>query len=375
MKIGIDLIWVKVGKNGGIESFIRNLLKGFELVKGETMEFLLFASKDNYDTFSDYTAKKSFILIRCNCVSYKIGRRLLFQNTKFLRLIKKTHIDLLFTPHYCCPMLKVKGIKYVTVIHDLQAYHYPQYFSKLKYLWLRNAWRRVIRVSDKVVAISNYDKKDIIDCYRVPDSKIKVIYNPIVINQGLVDFDELKGKYGIEDGKYYYTVSSMLPHKNLSTLLKVMEKIKYNNLSLPTKLVISGVSGNILDVTKDFINKHGLQQNCILTGFIRNEERNTLMKHSFVFLFPSIFEGFGMPVIESMLWGKNVITTRCACIPEVSKEKAIYVTDPYNVDEWISKLTYLYENIEKRFIEISFPEYEVKYSAREYLKLFETLRK
>lgn len=373
MLIGIDLIWVKVGRDGGIESFVRNLLQGFELTRNNQTSFLLFTSKDNYDSFNNYMGKKGFSLIKCDCYSYKIGQRLFYQNTKFLRLLRSKNIDILFTPHYCCPLIKIKGIKYISVIHDLQAYHYPQYFSRMKYLWLKYAWKRIIKVSDKIVAISQYVKKDIIDCYGVNANKIDVIYNPIVVNQGLLDFSEVRQKYGIEKEKYYYTVSSMLPHKNLSTLLKVMEIINQNKPLLPQKLVISGVSGSLLETTKNFIKIHGLQNNCIIIGFISNEERNTLLKNSFIFLFPSIFEGFGMPIIESMLFGKNVITTKSTCIPEVSKNKAIYVVDPYSVDEWIEKLDFLNNNDEYRHIRISFPEYNLKYSANKYLDLFKTI--
>ena len=107
---------------------------------------------------------------------------------------------------------------------------------------------------------------------------------------------------------------------------------------LPDKLLISGVNGNAAEELKKQIRDMNLQDAVILTGFVSNEERNALYQNCHTFLFPSVFEGFGMPPIEAMLFHTRVITTRCASIPEVTQGKAVYVDDPYDVDEWIDKL-------------------------------------
>ena len=83
------------------------------------------------------------------------------------------------------------------------------------------------------------------------------------------------------------------------------------------------------------IARQGLEQEVTLTGFVDSAERNALYQHCRAFLFPSVFEGFGMPPIEAMLFGTVVITTDRTCIPEVTQGKANYVKDPYDVQEWI----------------------------------------
>ena len=156
-----------------------------------------------------------------------------------------------------------------------------------------------------------------------------------------MDFEELKCRYGIVKKQFFYTVSQMIPHKNLRTIIAVMDKIvhsEYGKYNLPKKLVISGVNGNSAEELKRQIKDRNLQDAVVLTGFISNEERNSLYQNCHTFLFPSVFEGFGMPPIEAMLFGTRVITTRCASIPEVTQGKAVYVDDPYDVDEWIDKV-------------------------------------
>ncbi len=243
-----------------------------------------------------------------------------------------------FAPVYCRPVFN-GGVVYINTIHDIQAYHYPKYhpfyevwFSKIN--WLVDKYR-----SRHIVAISEFVKKDLIDVYRFDPDKIDVIYNPVTLeSDDVTDFASLAAKYGIADGEYYYSVSQLIPHKNFDTLIKVMEKIVRENTDLPKKLLVSGINGNAADELKARLASSGLEDNVIFTGYVENDARNTLYAHCGAFLFPSVFEGFGMTPVEAMFYGKTVITTRCASIPEVTQNKAVYVDDPYDADEWIEKM-------------------------------------
>lgn len=335
-KIAIDLLWLRPGKVGGTESFIRNLLDGFMELDRE-FDFTLLVSHDNADTFRKYVQDKRYSILEANVTSAQIAKRIIWQNLFQNRFLRKNGFRRCFEPVYCKPWLN-GGIRYTCVIHDLQAYHYPQYHPFYEVAFSRLCWRMDALNASKVLAISNWVKKDIEQNYHRKD--IHVIYNPILVRkEEVVDFGLLKDKYGIEEKEFFYTVSQMIPHKNLSTLIKVLEKIVSERMAIPSKLVISGVNGNSADELKELIRKKNLQNNVILTGFISNEERNTLYQNCHTFLFPSIFEGFGMPPVEAMYFGTRVVTTRCASIPEVTQEGAIYVSDPYNADEWIEKIS------------------------------------
>lgn len=360
-KTAIDLLWLRPGKVGGTESFIRNLLDGLGRLE-DPFEFTLLVSEDNADTFLHYTKDKRFKILKAPIASAGIAKRILWQNYAQNRFLRKHGFRRCFEPVYCKPWLN-GGIKYICVIHDLQAWHYPEYHPFHEVAYSRLCWRMDAINAAGIVAISEWVKEDIRRRYHRDD--VKVIYNPILIKkEETTDFETLKKRYGIEPGKFYYTVSQMIPSKNLTTLINVMEELVRGDYDLPDKLLISGVNGQAAGRLQEQIREKKLQEHVILTGFISNEERNTLYRECHTFLFPSVFEGFGMPPVEAMLFGTNVVTTRCASIPEVTQEKAVYVDDPYDVKEWIRKIA-----SGKTDFTVDFERYAPEKIAREYLNL------
>ena len=366
MRIGIDLTWVKPKKSGGVESYIRNLLDGF-LELNDKNEYFLFTAKDNDETFNNYILDKRIKKILCNTNANDVKGHLLWQNFKFYSILKKNNIKFCFFPVYEMPIYKNKKIKCVTTIHDIQALHYPEYFSSLEKIWFKLGWKTALKNANTIVAISDYTKKDLEANFKKYNRIVK-IYNPIVLNNSKkIDFDELKNNYDIEKEGYYYTVCSLLKHKNLITLINVMDKIVKDNIDIPKKLVVSGVGGHQKEELIETIKQKGLEKNIILTEFVSNVERNCLIENSNVFLFPSLFEGFGMPPIEAMMLGSKVITTKCTSLYEVTKNKCEYVDNPTGINEWVNKIVSIQDS--KKEI-IKFDEYNKNKIAREYLDLF-----
>lgn len=377
-KVGIDLLWVRPGEVGGTESYIRNLLKGFAKYADRDFEFYLFLSRDNSKSFSIYFDNDNFKKIECNVSSKKVWKRILWENFFLDRLAVKYRLNIMFIPVYSKPLFTRKKVKYVTVIHDLQALHFPEYFSFFRRKWLKIAWKNSIETSHRIVAISNFVRQDLIDKFSLDKDKSKrivVIYNPITNIHYYEDFGVLSKKYNIEEKKYFYTISSMLPHKNTETLIRVVKKIKEKNLNLPKKLVISGINTKGKEKILKLIKKMGLMSEIILTGFISDSERNSLYKNALAFLFPSIFEGFGMPPVEAMFLGTPVITTKRASLYEVTKGKAIYVENPFDENEWIEKIFLVgLENRSYKTPNFQIKDYSIQYVTRRYLKLFSEFR-
>ncbi len=368
MNIAIDLTWLKPKKSGGVETYIRNLLDGFLKLKDKNIYYLMTA-KDNENEFDKYLKDKRFKQIKCDTYANEVGKHLLWQNTKQYKIIKNNNIAFCFFPVYEMPLYKNKKIKCVTVIHDLQALHFPEYFSLAERMWFKLAWKRVVKNADKVVAISDFTKNDI-DAHYKNKNKVVTVHNPVKFDKKEEDFKKIETKFNIKKNQYFYTLCSMHKHKNLITLLKVIQRIK-DRKDIVNKLVISGVNGPNKDNLLNQIKELGIEDNIILTGFVSLEERNSLIKNSNVFLFPSIFEGFGLPPIEAMMLGSKVISTRCASLEEVTKGKCEYVDDPYDVDEWIKMI----EKIEdKKAKVIDFNEYDNEVIARKYLNVFYEFR-
>jgi len=358
---------------GGAESYIRNLLDGlYEHSNNKELQFVLFLAKDNHHTFDKYFDKENFTKIIMPIQSKNAIIRIIKENLLLNKYAKDNNVDLMFVPVYSKPLSKNKKIPYIITIHDLQALHYPEYFSKIKNLWLKYAWKRCAITADRIVAISNFVKRDIEDKLGIARNKIEVIYNPITNLENFEDFDKIKSKYDIKENNYYYTVSALLPHKNLKTLILLMKKLKEENNDLDKKLVITGVSGNDRSKINQLIHDLSLNKEVVFTGFISNEERNTLYKNAKIFLFPSVFEGFGMPPIESMMLGTPVITTKEASLYEVTQGKAYYVNDPFDVDEWVNLIEAVENNYTRK--KYYFEEYSLEEVTKKYLDIFHKMK-
>lgn len=363
-KIAIDLLWLRPNKVGGTEPYVRNLLDSFGKLDRD-FEFVLLTSVDNADTFKHYTKDKRFSLLVANIRNANIGKRIIWQNLFQNRLLKKKGIRHCFTPAYCKPWLN-GGVEYIVTIHDLQAWYYPEYHPFHEVAYSRLCWYCDAFNAKKIIATTQWVKKDLMNKLRIAENRIEVINIAISIeSEKMTDFAVLQQKYDLRE-RYFYTVSQLIPHKNFETLLRVMEIIITENLDMPHRLVITGMSGNASEQILKIIQDRHLEQNIILTGYIDDAAKIAFYKNCEIFLYPSVFEGFGMPPVEAMILGKKVVTTKCTSLPEVTQGQAEYVEDPRSVAEWIKKIG---ECINKKEENISFDAgiYNGEYLADKYL--------
>jgi glycosyltransferase involved in cell wall biosynthesis len=336
-RIAIDLTWIRHGKVGGTESSIVNLIEGLEEVKDPRIKIYLIVSKDNQNHIEKYTESKYFDMIIANVKSKHPSIRVIWQNLCLRRLLEKYNISRCLEPIYSIPFTRLGNIEFYSVIHDLQAIHYPEYFSILKRIWMNVSWKNSVKKSKRIIAISNYVKDDIIDYFNADTSKVIRIYDAIKIDNNIASDKEIL-ELGLKTQKYYYTVSSMLPHKNLKTIIRALAEMKRTNSTYFYPLVVSGVGGSqereLIEYSKDL----GILDDIIITGFVEDSIRNLLYKNCYAFLFPSIFEGFGMPPIEAMAFNVPVLTTKCTSLVEVTDNLVNYVDDARDYSEWIRKI-------------------------------------
>ena len=373
----INLLWVRLGKVGGTEPMIRNLLAGLQKLPNDFRSVLI-VSKDNAHSFSSYVQNDGrFSMIIADVYSENIGKRIVWQNLFLNRLLRKNGIRYCFSPVYDRPVLN-GGVTYVNTIHDIQAFHFPQYHPAYEVLYSKLIWMADKFNSAFNVCISEYVREDIEKTYHFKPEKTQVIYNPVSISRLSSEADEeifsgLKNRYEISDRNYYYTLGQLIPHKNIGTLLNVMAKILNENRvkkdkgTLCEKLLISGLKGNASDEIQKKIQNLHLENVVYLTGFVSDEERNCLYTHTNAFLFPSVFEGFGIPPVEAMICGAPVITTRCTSIPEVTQGLANYVNDPYDENEWIQVM----KNFTNHSSELDKSRYQEDVIAGQYLAVLE----
>ncbi len=380
-RIAVDLLWLRPGGVGGTEVVTRNLLDGLLMLE-EEFHFVLITSQDNEESFRQYAQDPRFEILTAPVLNAGIAKRIMWQNLHMNTFLRKHDLRVCFSPVYDRPFFN-GGIRYVTTIHDIQAYHYPQYHPFHEVVYSKWAWMSCRDRSLANVVISEHVKQDLVKIYHFKPEKMKVIYDPVTLKpQEQADFAELAARYGIQDRGYYYAVGQLIPHKNIETILKVMQRIRQQGLDKRadkpycSKLLITGIRGNAADSIRTLIQELGIEDMVELTGYLENPERNTLYAHAQAFLFPSVFEGFGIPPIEAMILGTPVITTRCTCIPEVTQELAEYVEDPYDVDAWIRHMEDpLGRGLAEKGRALDLERYDQKTIAASYLHyLQETLR-
>jgi hypothetical protein len=178
MKIGIDLLWVRVGIVGGTESFIRNLMDGFGTYDTEN-EYILFTARDNAESFRCYEnfPHMHLAVMPIDCANQM--KRILWENIHLDRIAASYDVDVMFIPVYSKPRSRKDRLPYVCAILDLQALHYPAYFSRIRRAFLRYSWNHTCRTADQVITISNYCKDDLCSHYPNVKDNIQTIYVPI----------------------------------------------------------------------------------------------------------------------------------------------------------------------------------------------------
>lgn len=371
MKIGIDLLWVRPGLCGGTESYVKNLIEGFAHYDKKN-NYVLFAASDNADEFRKYEINPNIKLKIMPVKSKCRPVRILWENLHLDKIAQKENIDLMFIPVYSKP-LSGKKIPYVSVIHDIQAMHFPEYFGMARRIFLKRSWKYDIKSSARIVTISDYVLNDLIKHFPKANGKVCRIYIPVKIQKSPLDEKVLETKYGIRSGNYFYCVSSMLPHKNLDTVLRAIAIRKKEDKR--DCLVISGVGGN----KKAFwekVKQLEISDRVIDTGFVPDEERDLLYEHCQLFLFPSYFEGFGMPAAEAVGRGKLTVTTRKTSLEEITEGKAVYAENPLDPTEWAEKIEETIKNAEslgKRIHDFSMEPYDIENVIRQYVEMFETV--
>ncbi|MGL4992292.1 MAG: glycosyltransferase family 4 protein [Sarcina sp.] len=247
---------------------------------------------------------------------------------------------------------KQKGVKQIITIHDLMPLYYPK-GRWHQYLYYKYILPKVILNSEKIITVSKNTKKDIIKEYGVAEEKISVIYNgheKYQINTSEEDSEKLiTSKYQCE--KFFLMIGIHYEYKNLHTVIDAYAKI---NKLIKEKLIIVGNHdckyGEFL--RKKVIN-NGLENKVIFTSYISEEEKNILYRYSSALIYPSLYEGFGLPILEAMSNETLVLTSNKSSLPEVASDIGIIFNpeDPCSITEKMLYVCNLEEDIRMEIIQ------------------------
>ena len=250
--------------------------------------------------------------------------------------LQKLNIDLYHGLSNEIPLdMHKTNIKTVVTIHDIIFERYPEQYSKIDVAIYRKKFMYACQYADKVIAISEQTKRDIMEFYKTPEEKIAVCYqscNPAFAETVTEKIkQQVKEKYSLPDEFFLY-VGSIIERKNLLGICKAVYLLR-NDFNIP--LVVIGDGGKYKEQVKDFIKQNGLEDRIIFlsenplakvaSSFLRAEDFPAIYQSAIAMIYPSYFEGFGIPVLEALCSRLPVITSNVSCLPEAGGDGAYYV--------------------------------------------------
>lgn len=239
----------------------------------------------------------------------------------------------------------VKG-KRITFLYDMVYRACPGTMDWKTRMWLTLILKRSCRRADRIVTISEFSKREIIKYLHLPEEKITVvpcgvdhnIYHPDYTKQQI---QSVLDRYGIRR-EYFLYLGTIEPRKNLERLIGAYEKLRKENKDIP-QLVLAGKKGWLCDGIYEKVHRLHLEDQVLFTGYVSEEDSPLLMCGAKAFLFPSLYEGFGMPPLEAMACGTPVIVSNTSALPEVTGDAGVLV-NPECEDELCTAMRRILED-------------------------------
>ncbi len=372
MNIAVDAFPLTSSTPSGIPNSIRNTLKGLLDIDIKNRYFLYCRNPFEFPKKENLTFRFS---PRATQTSTSYGNTIwLF--TKGVGMMKRDGIDIFWGTRHILPPIMPSKIKKVLTVYDLVWHYYPETMERYNLLVMKLVADRSIKAADHIIAISHATARSIQKVFGIPEEKITVIH---LAAGGYASLEKdasaayISEKYRTNKN-YALTVSTVEPRKNLVTLLRVFSELKYEGF----QLVVAGASGWRTSSILEEYEKLGLSEKEVkFLGYVPDEDMNRLYSGARLFVFPSVYEGFGMPPLEAMASGTPVLASNSSSIPEVAGGAGILL-DPYDVEGWKETILKVMSNGElqeemrekglKHAKQFSWEE-----AARQTLKVFENV--
>ena len=308
----------------GIGTYIRNLLRHLSRIDREN-EYVLLCQDSDMGVAR--TLGENFRAVLEPAANYSVKEQF---HIPLVWMREKP--DVFHAPHYVLPVA-VRSRSVVT-IHDCIHLMFPQYLpNRAAYAYARGAMWSAAKRSDRILTVSEASKRDILHFFNVPPEKIAVVYNGIDerfwIQPSTEEIARVRERFQLDHGFVLYA-GTIKPHKNLVRLIEafaVLRKGEFEEL----KLLIIGDEISKLPALRRAVHIHKLHKHVRFLGFLPDETLAALYRLAAVFVFPSLYEGFGLPPLEAMASGTPVVTSNVSSLPEVAGDAAILV-DPYDVN-------------------------------------------
>ncbi|MHB8168722.1 MAG: glycosyltransferase family 4 protein [Thermoleophilia bacterium] len=331
MRIGIDARLLIHRR--GMGNFVYNLLMELAKLPGDE-QYILYVDDRRA---AEHAPRDSRFVVKL--LSPKLYP--LWEQISLPLAIKRDRLDALHCPANTAPLCLPKHLKLVLTIHDVMFLlpktflpQSPSLYQRIGRMYYRLVAPQAAKKATCIMTVSKHSMRDIADKLNIPNEKIRVIYESgnvqccrLPDSSSVVD---VKQRYAI-DGQFILALGALDPRKNTLGVLRSFTHLK-KLTPLPIRLVVAGLSREAKNQFQTFVSEMSLDGQVILLGFITEQDLVALYHGADVFLYPSLYEGFGMPVLEAMVCGTPVITTSAGSIPEVAGDATLFV-DPKNPEE------------------------------------------
>ncbi|MFH1284005.1 MAG: glycosyltransferase family 1 protein [Candidatus Peregrinibacteria bacterium] len=325
MIIGIDASRYAHKEATGVEWYSFNIIN----------HLLELVSKNKEDSVVLYSREHLKIKHKDGIEVKFLPARRLWTIWKLSREMKKNPPDVLFVPSHVLPLRLPK--KSVITIHDVAFRHLKKSYSYFQYKYLDWSTKFAVKHAGKIVVPSKATKRDLKKFYDCPEEKIVVIphgFSPPEITDAEIEraFENshiFKYFEIIKSSKYFFFIGRLENKKNL---VRLVEAFKDFSKKYPEyRLILAGKRGVGFEQLLKVVKHLDLMDKVIMPGYVTEAEKAALYAHCKGFLFPSLYEGFGLPIFEAFYYKKPVLTSHVSCLPEVAGDAAYYV-DPYDVE-------------------------------------------
>jgi len=321
VKIGID---ARKLHDFGIGTYIRNLLRQLARLDRDS-EFVVLCQPDDREAIASLGG--NFRPLPETSRNYSIA-----EQVRVPLALKRERVTLFHAPHYVLPPLV--RCRSVVTIHDCIHLMFPQYLpNRLALTYARTSIRMAAKRATRVLTVSESSKRDILRFVDLPPEKIDVIYNAFDERFGVEPREEdvvrVRERYQLHDEFVLYA-GNVKPHKNLERLITAFHLVRQRGLD-HLKLVLIGDDISRYSALRRAVHRYQLHQYVRFLGYLPEETLAVMYRLSSVFVFPSLYEGFGLPPLEAMASGTPVVTSNVSSLPEVAGDAAILV-DPYDPD-------------------------------------------
>ena len=318
MRIGID---ARKLHDFGIGTYIRNLLRHLARLDRQT-EFVVFSRPDDREALG--ALGENLQAVPETSRNYSVGEQF-----RIPLALRREGITLFHAPHYVLPPLV--SCRSVVTIHDCIHLMFPQYLpNRLAHRYARTSIALAARRATRVLTVSESSKRDIMRFVDAPAEKIDVIYNAYDERFGVEPREEevvrVRERYQLHDEFVLYA-GNVKPHKNLGRLIDAFQIVRNRGLD-HLKLVLIGDDISKYAALRRAVHQHQLHKYVRFLGYLPEETLAVMYRLAGVFVFPSLYEGFGLPPLEAMASGTPVVTSNVSSLPEVAGDAALLV-DPY----------------------------------------------